>query len=71
MSLQNIIKSWVTTLVSVILFGITTFKTYVMFEELTMPHVVVIMAMYIIAGGLMFVSDKFFKDTFKKFTNKL
>jgi len=42
-----------------------------MFETLTAAQVSIVFFMYMIAGGLLFASDKVFKDTFKKLTSKL
>ena len=71
MSLKHIVKSWVTTLVSIALFGITTYKVYFMFDTLSMSQALVILFMYILAGGLLFASDKFFKDSFGKLVNRV
>jgi len=71
MNVKHIIKSWVTTLVSIVLFSMVTYKVYFMFETLTIAQASIILFMYMVAGGLLFASDKVFKDTFKKLTSKL
>ncbi len=70
MKLKNVVRSWVTTLVSIVLFGIITYKVYFMFETLTMAQAFIVFIMYAMAGGLMFASDKMFRGAFDKLLNK-